>query len=57
MMMLLDYIEVVRRPESKIDEISAQIHALRSKMEYMLEVQIMLDQLAFSAYLSLVSWP
>ncbi len=46
-MMLLDYIEVVRRPESKIDEISGQIDSLRVKMEYLMDVKIMLQGEAF----------
>ena len=56
-MMLLDYIEVVRRPESKVDEISGSIWAMKAKMDFMLEMEIMLDGEAFKAYLDLVSWP
>ncbi len=56
-MMLLDYIEVVRRPESKVDELSASIWAMKAKMDFMLEMEIMLDGEAFKAYLDLVSWP
>jgi hypothetical protein len=56
-MMLLDYIEVIRRPESKVDEISSSIYGLKAKMDFMLEMQIMLDAEAFNSYLSLVSWP
>jgi len=56
-MMLLDYIEVIRRPESKVDEISSTIYGLKAKMDFMLEMQIMLDAEAFNSYLSLVSWP
>ena len=55
--MLLDYIEVIRRPESKVDEISSTIYGLKAKMDFMLEMQIMLDAEAFNSYLSLVSWP
>ena len=56
-MMLLDYIEVVRRPESKVDEISGSIWAMKAKMDFMLEMEIMLDAEAFKGYLDLVSWP
>lgn len=56
-MMLLDYIEVVRRPESKVDEISGSIWGMKAKMDFMLEMEIMLDGEAFKAYLDLVSWP
>ncbi len=55
--MLLDYIEVIRRPESKVDEISSTIYGLKAKMDFMLEMLIMLGGEAFNTYLNLVSWP
>ena len=39
-MLLLDYIEIVRRPESKIDELSHAIKSLKEKMDYILELEI-----------------
>jgi hypothetical protein len=37
-MLLLDYIEIVVRPESKFDEIVTQIGYLKTKMDYILEL-------------------
>lgn len=41
-MMLLDYIEIVRRPESKVDELTHSIRFLKSKMDYILDLEIAL---------------
>ncbi len=56
-MMLLDYIEVVRRPESKVDELSQAIKNLKTKMEFILDLEIILDGDAFKSYLNLLRWP
>ncbi len=48
---LLDYIEIVRRPDSKVDEIANTINSLKTKMEFLLELEIMLDSDAFKEYL------
>ena len=56
-MMLLDYIEVVKRPESKVDELSQAINNIKTKMEYILDLEIILDGDAFRNYLNLLRWP
>lgn len=56
-MMLLDYIEIVRRPESKLDELSHAIRFLKGKMDYILELEIAFQGGEFEAYLDLLKWP
>jgi hypothetical protein len=56
-MMLLDYIEVVKRPESKVDELSEYIQNLKTKMEFILELEITLEGDSFRSYLNLLRWP
>lgn len=56
-MMLLDYIEVVKRPESKVDELSLAITNLQSKMEFILDLEITLEGDSFKTYLNLLRWP
>jgi recombinational DNA repair protein RecR len=55
--MLLDYIEVVKRPESKVDELSEYIQNLKTKMEFILELEITLEGDSFRSYLNLLRWP
>jgi recombinational DNA repair protein RecR len=56
-MMLLDYIEVVKRPESKVDELSEYIQNLKTKMEFILDLEITLEGDSFRSYLNLLRWP
>lgn len=46
-MMLLDYIEIVKRPESKIDELSHAIKNLKVKMDFILELEIAFESHEF----------
>lgn len=56
-MMLLDYIEIVKRPESKIDELTSSIRNLKQKMDYILELEITFEGHEFQTYLALLHWP
>jgi hypothetical protein len=56
-MMLLDYIEVVKKPESKVDELTGEIKTLKVKMDYLIELEIAVQSDEYWQYLELLGWP
>lgn len=55
--LLLEYIDVIKRPENKVDEISTGIYLLRKRMEFIDQIQIMLKSEDYLRFLNLLIWP
>ena len=54
---LLDYIEVIRRPDNKVAEIAASIRELKQRMEFVLELKVALKSEEYTQYLQMLNWP
>ena len=54
---MLDFIELIRQPENKIEEIEAEIRNMRIIKEFLDANDIMVESKSFMNYLHLLNWP
>jgi hypothetical protein len=55
--MLLDYIDSLKRQDNKIADITIMIDDLSKRMKYIESVQIMFEHKQYSDYLEILNWP
>jgi hypothetical protein len=55
--LLLDYIESLKRQDNKVADIALMISGLAKKMSYMENVQIMFEAEQYEAFLGMRNWP
>ena len=55
--LLLDYIEQLKKPDSKVDELAEQIEGLKERMEFIMDIKVQLKTEEFMQYLNILNWP
>lgn len=54
---MLDYIEVIKKPENKVDELAQSIWEVKSKFDFIESLKIAFKSEEYNQYLTMLNWP